>query len=218
MNRSIAKIAKMGIAIAAIASSISWGQTVTCSNGTDQKMGTAGGYDYELWSQNGAGSATMKLNVSEENGGAFEVEWQGTINMLARTGKRWGSNSSVTVQNVGNITSEFEVEWSSNDNVKYVSVYGWGYYDKADIPSGFTDEIEYYIIQDRGSYTVKSLVLQLSMVLNTISILPTVFSNLLFRVPAPLSSIGPSRRIRASIAPRVPFLFPSTSKHGLMRV
>ena len=152
MNRSIAKITKMGLAIAAIASSVSWGQTVTCSNGQSQKMGTAGGYDYELWSQNGAGSATMKLNVSEENGGAFEVEWQGTINMLARTGKRWGSNSSVTVQNVGNITSEFEVEWSSTDNVKYVSVYGWGYYDQQDIPSGFSNEIEYYIIQDRGSY------------------------------------------------------------------
>ena len=156
MNRSIAKIAKMGIAVAAISSSISWGQTVTCSGGRDQQMGSAGGYDYELWSQNGAGTATMKLNVSAENGGAFEVEWSGTINMLARTGKRWGSNSNVTVQNVGNITSEFEVEWSSNDNVKYVSVYGWGYYDQQDIPSGFSNEIEYYIVQDRGSYNPTS--------------------------------------------------------------
>ena len=152
MNRSFNKIIKMGIAIAAISTSISWGQTVTCSNGQSQKMGSTGGYDYELWSQDGAGTATMTLNVSEENGGAFEVEWQGTINMLARTGKRWGSNSSVTVQNVGNITSEFEVEWSSSDNVKYVSVYGWGYYDQQDIPSGFSNEIEYYIVQDRGSY------------------------------------------------------------------
>lgn len=142
--------------MAAISSSISWGQTVTCSNGTSQKMGSAGGYDYELWSQNGAGSATMKLNVSAENGGAFEVEWQGTINMLARTGKRWGSNSNVTVQNVGNITSEFDVEWSSTDNVKYVSVYGWGYYDQQDIPNGFSNEIEYYIVQDRGSYNPTS--------------------------------------------------------------
>lgn len=149
---SIKKVLTTAFAMTAISSSISWGQTVTCSNGTSQKMGSAGGYDYELWSQNGAGSATMKLNVSDENGGAFEVEWQGTINMLARTGKRWGSNSSVTVQNVGNITSEFEVEWSSTDNVKYVSVYGWGYYDKGDQPSGFSDEIEYYIVQDRGSY------------------------------------------------------------------
>lgn len=156
MNRSIAKITKMGIAIAAIMSSVSWGQTVTCSNGTSQKMGTASGYDYELWSQNGAGTATMTLHANAENGGAFEVEWQGTINMLARTGKRWGSNSTVTVQNVGNITSEFEVEWSSSDNVKYVSVYGWGYYDQQDIPSGFSNEIEYYIIQDRGSYNPTS--------------------------------------------------------------
>ena len=153
---SIKKVLTTAFAMAAISSSISWGQTVTCSNGSSQKMGTAGGYDYELWSQNGAGSATMKLNVSAENGGAFEVEWQGTINMLARTGKRWGSNSTVTVQNVGNITSEFDVEWSSTDNVKYVSVYGWGYYDQQDIPSGFSNEIEYYIVQDRGSYNPTS--------------------------------------------------------------
>ena len=153
---SIKKVLTTAFAMAAISSSISWGQTVTCSNGTSQKMGTAGGYDYELWSQNGAGSATMKLNVSAENGGAFEVEWSGTVNMLARTGKRWGSNSTVTVQNVGNITSEFDVEWSSSDNVKYVSVYGWGYYDQQDIPSGFSNEIEYYIVQDRGSYNPTS--------------------------------------------------------------
>ena len=153
---SIKKVLTTAFAMAAISSSISWGQTVTCSNGTSQKMGSAGGYDYELWSQNGAGSATMKLNVSDENGGAFEVEWSGTVNMLARTGKRWGSNSTVTVQNVGNITSEFDVEWSSSDNVKYVSVYGWGYYDQQDIPSGFSNEIEYYIVQDRGSYNPTS--------------------------------------------------------------
>ena len=149
---SIKKVLTTAFAMAAISSSISWGQTVTCSNGTSQKMGSTGGYDYELWSQNGAGNATMTLNPSTENGGAFSVEWSGTINMLARSGKRWGANSTVTVQNVGNITSEFEVELSSSDNVKYVSVYGWGYYDKGDIPSGFSDEIEYYIVQDRGSY------------------------------------------------------------------
>lgn len=157
MNRSFNKIIKMGIAIAAISSSVSWGQTtLNCSNGTSQKFGSGSGYDYELWSQNGAGNATMTLHPSTENGGAFEVEWSGTINMLARSGKRWGSNSNVTVQNVGNITAEFEVEWSSSDNVKYVSVYGWGYYDQQDIPSGFSNEIEYYIVQDRGSYNPTS--------------------------------------------------------------
>lgn len=151
-NMSIKKILTTAFAMAAISSSISWGQTYNCSNGKSQQMGSEGGYDYELWSQNGAGNATMTLNPSTENGGAFSVEWSGTINMLARSGKRWGSNSTVTVQNVGNITSEFDVEWSSTDNVKYVSVYGWGYYDQQDIPSGFSNEIEYYIIQDRGSY------------------------------------------------------------------
>lgn len=154
---SIKKVLTTAFAMAAISSSISWGQTtLNCSGGTSQKFGSGAGYDYELWSQDGAGNATMTLNPSTENGGAFSVEWRGTVNMLARSGKRWGSNSTVTVQNVGNITSEFEVEWSSSDNVKYVSVYGWGYYDKGDNPSGFTDEIEYYIIQDRGSYNPTS--------------------------------------------------------------
>jgi len=154
---SIKKVLTTAFAVAAISTSISWGETYTCSGGTPQKMGSAGGYDYELWSQDGAGKATMTLNPSDENGGAFSVEWSGTINMLARSGKRWGSNSTVTVQNVGNITAEFDVEWSSTDNVKYVSVYGWGYFDQADIPSGgFSNEIEYYIVQDRGSYNPTS--------------------------------------------------------------
>ena len=149
---SINKILAAIFGMMAILSSLSWGQTYTCSGGKSQQMGSAGGYDYELWSQDGVGNATMTLNPSDANGGTFSVEWSGTVNMLARSGKRWGSNSTVTVQNVGNITVEFEVEWSSNDNVKYVSVYGWGYYDQQDIPSGFSNEIEYYIIQDRGSY------------------------------------------------------------------
>src|SRR5690554_2564971 len=149
---SIKKILTAVFGMMAILSSLSWGQTYTCSNGKSQQMGSAGGYDYELWSQDGAGSATMTLNPSDANGGIFSVEWSGTVNMLARSGKRWGAQSTVTVQNVGNITSEFDVEWSSSDNVKYVSVYGWGYYDQQDIPSRFSNEIEYYIIQDRGSY------------------------------------------------------------------
>ena len=149
---SIKKILTAVFGMMAILSSLSWGQTYICSNGKSQQMGSAGGYDYELWSQDGAGSATMTLNPSDANGGTFSVEWSGTVNMLARSGKRWGAQSTVTVQNVGNITAEFEVEWSSTDNVKYVSVYGWGYYDQQDIPSGFSNEIEYYIIQDRGSY------------------------------------------------------------------
>lgn len=153
---SFKKILTAIFGLMAILSSLSWGQTLTCSNGTSQKMQTVGNYDYELWSQDGAGSATMTLNASDANGGGFSVEWSGTINMLARSGKRWGSNSTVTVQNVGNISAEFEVEWNSTDDVKYVSVYGWGYFDQQDIPTGYSNEIEYYIIQDRGRYNPTS--------------------------------------------------------------
>ncbi|MDR2963132.1 MAG: glycoside hydrolase family 11 protein [Bacteroidales bacterium] len=126
--------------------------TLTCSNGTSQRQTSTAGYDYELWSQDGAGTASMTVNGNTTNGGTFECTWSKTINMLARSGKRWGTNSTTTVQNVGTVSCEFEVEWSSTDNVKYVSVYGWGYYDQKDIPSGFINEIEYYIVQDRGSY------------------------------------------------------------------
>jgi uncharacterized repeat protein (TIGR02543 family) len=131
-----------------------FGQTTLniSGGGGDQKMGSGGGYDYELWSQNGAGNSSMTITASDATGGSFTCKWSGTINMLARAGKRWGSNSTTTVQNVGNITAEFDVEWSSTDNVKYVSVYGWGWCEESQKPSGFTTEIEYYIIQDRGSY------------------------------------------------------------------
>ena len=129
--------------------------TLNCSNSTDQQFGSGAGYDYELWSESGVGNATMTLNPSTDNGGAFSVEWSGTINMLARSGKRWGKDQdgkAVALQSLGNITSEFDVEWSSSDNVKYLSVYGWGYFDKGDVPSGYSNLIEYYIVQDRGSY------------------------------------------------------------------
>jgi hypothetical protein len=90
MKLNVKKLVAAALACVAFGASTAWGQTYTCSNGKSQQMGSAGGYDYELWSQNGAGSATMTLNPSTANGGAFSVEWSGTVNMLARSGKRWG--------------------------------------------------------------------------------------------------------------------------------
>lgn len=122
---------------------------------TSNKIEPYNGYDYELWNQNGAGSVNMKLtgdNGSGANakGGTFEATWSGTENVLFRSGKKFNNNE--TVSSVGNITVDFEATWSSSDNVKMLGVYGWGYFASGAQPSGFSDQIEYYIIQDRGSY------------------------------------------------------------------
>ncbi|MDR1729871.1 MAG: glycoside hydrolase family 11 protein [Prevotellaceae bacterium] len=127
-----------------------FGQTLTIQGGRDQQTSSLNGYDYELWSQNAAGRSSMTLTGNNTNGGTFTCEWQGTINILARSGKKFRNNE--TVSSVGNIVIDFEATWSSIDNVKMLGVYGWGYYPQGQQPSGFTDEIEYYIIQDRGSY------------------------------------------------------------------
>src|SRR5690554_2196138 len=122
---------------------------------TSNKIEPYNGYDYELWNQNGAGSVNMKLtgdNGSGANakGGTFEATWSGTENVLFRSGKKFNNNE--TVSSVGNITVDFEATWSSSDNVKMLGVYGWGYFASGAQPSGFSDQIEYYIIQERGSY------------------------------------------------------------------
>nr|AGS52741.1 endo-1,4-beta-xylanase precursor [uncultured bacterium contig00069] len=130
-------------------------QTMT-SNGTRNYNG----YDYELWKQEGVGNTSMTLtgdNGSGTNakGGTFEATWSGTINVLFRSGKKWTSNGP-TFRELGNITIDFIAEWTSGDNVKMLGVYGWAYYANGSQPSGFNREIEYYIIQDRGSYNSAS--------------------------------------------------------------
>lgn len=128
------------------------GEVLTCSNGTSQQMRTVNGYDYELWSQNGTGTASLTITADSkpENGGTFSAEWSGTINVLSRSGKKFKNNE--TVSSVGTITIDFEATWSSSDNVKMLGIYGWGYFASGTQPSNFSDQIEYYIIQDRGSY------------------------------------------------------------------
>ncbi len=146
------------------------GLTLTCSNGTEQQTRPYSGYDYELWSQGGVGSASMTLTGDNTNGGTFSCEWRGTVNVLSRSGKKFTNNETVT--SVGNITVDFEATWSSTDNVKMLGVYGWAYYAPGSVPTKresnrggaantanqpgaattFSNQIEYYIVQDRGSY------------------------------------------------------------------
>jgi hypothetical protein len=106
----------------------------------------------------------MNITGNSANGGTFTAEWRNTVNILFRAGKKWGSSSTTTVSSIGNAVVDFAASWSSSDNVKMLGVYGWAYYPSGSVPTktengantSFSDQIEYYIIQDRGSYNPAS--------------------------------------------------------------
>lgn len=127
------------------------------------------GYDYELWNQNNAGTVSMKLTGDNGSGasavgGTFTATWSNTQNVLFRSGKKWGSSSNQNHTQIGNMSINFAATWSSTDNVKMLGVYGWAYFTSANVPTkqengtnaSFSNQIEYYIIQDRGSYNPAS--------------------------------------------------------------
>ncbi|GBU25439.1 endo-1,4-beta-xylanase [Fibrobacteria bacterium R8-3-H12] len=124
-------------------------------------------YDYELWMQNDVGNVSMKLTGDNGSsvGGTFEATWSNTQNVLFRSGRKFtngntSGTSGQTHKQIGNISINFAATWSSTDNVKMLGIYGWAFYASGSVPtkqengtsSTFSNQIEYYIIQDRGSY------------------------------------------------------------------
>lgn len=160
---SIKTIFAAMIALVALGSSLAWGQ---CDKWTTSNIQNCNGMDYELWSQYNAGTSTMTITGGSNtaNGGTFEADWNNTVNVLFRSGKKWGEASTTTPKTVGNITIDFEATWNSGDDVKMLGVYGWAFYPEGSSPTqeengtktAFNDQIEYYIIQDRGSYNPAS--------------------------------------------------------------
>jgi hypothetical protein len=150
--------------------------TIVLAQQTQTKNGTwtYNGYDYELWSENNAGTTSMTLNGdngsgANAKGGTFSATWSNTINILFRAGRKFSTTTGGTISgreppkpalDYGNISIDFAATWSSSDNVKMLGVYGWAFYAQGSIPTKdengnnktFSKEIEYYIIQDRGSY------------------------------------------------------------------
>ena len=132
------------------------------------------GYDCELWSENNQGTTSMTVNGDDgtganAKGGTFTASWSNTKNILFRCGRKFATTSGGTISgreppkpalDYGNISIDFAATWSSNDNVKMLGVYGWAFYAQSSIPTkdengsskSFDKAIEYYIIQDRGSY------------------------------------------------------------------
>ncbi|MCL2218969.1 MAG: glycoside hydrolase family 11 protein [Chitinispirillia bacterium] len=152
------------LCMVAVGCSLAFAQT----EWTTSRTGTHNGYDYELWSENNAGTSKMTLtgdNGSGANakGGTFTAQWSNTLNVLFRSGKKYSGTqgtSGQTHKQIGNMSIDFDATWSSPDNVKMLGVYGWAFYAQGSIPTrdenntsrSFSNQIEYYIIQDRGSY------------------------------------------------------------------
>ncbi|MCL1966371.1 MAG: glycoside hydrolase family 11 protein, partial [Fibromonadales bacterium] len=124
------------------------------------------GYDCELWSENNQGTTSMTVNGDDgtganAKGGTFTASWSNTKNILFRCGRKFATTSGGNISgrdpakpaaDYGNISINFAATWSSSDNVKMLGVYGWAFYAQGSIPSNYDKAIEYYIIQDRGSY------------------------------------------------------------------
>jgi hypothetical protein len=136
-----------------------WGQ---CDTWTRNTIRNCDGIDYELWNQNNRGTVSMEITGGDTNpnGGTFEAMWSGTENILFRAGKKWGFSTTTTPRSLGAITLDFAATWTSGDNVKMLGVYGWAYYPPENQPTktendqntDFSDQIEYYIVQDRGGF------------------------------------------------------------------
>ena len=99
-------------------------------------QGTQDGLDWELWNQNYQGTSKMQLTGN----GGFIAEWSGIENYLARTGKKWASNSP-TWESVGDIRLSYDADYRPNGN-SYLAVYGWTR----------NSLVEYYIIENFGTW------------------------------------------------------------------
>lgn len=101
---------------------------------TENITGTADGYDYELWKDEG----DTTFNV-EPGGGTYSCEWSNINNALFRRGQKF--DCTQTYPELGNIYVDYGVDYQPVGN-SYMCVYGW------------TREplIEYYIVESWGSW------------------------------------------------------------------
>ncbi|MBN1927440.1 MAG: glycoside hydrolase family 11 protein [Prolixibacteraceae bacterium] len=96
-------------------------QTYCTNSGTSRYAGEVDGFRYELWNQNGQGTACMTLG----SGALFSGEWSGILNYLARRGL--GYNQTKEHQEIGTFYAKYNCDYkpSSASGNSYLSIYGW---------------------------------------------------------------------------------------------
>ncbi|MDR0321782.1 MAG: glycoside hydrolase family 11 protein [Treponema sp.] len=113
---------------------------VISNPGSEQVTGKSGVYDWEFWNQNKQGNASMTIGVG--GGGTFKCSWSGILNVLFRSGRKFGSTQ--THQQIGTISIKYNapVYNITSGDVSYLSVYGW---TKSPL-------VEFYIVESHGNY------------------------------------------------------------------
>ena len=79
---------------------------VVAAAADQQTRGNVGGYDYEMWNQNGQGQASMNPGA-----GSFTCSWSNIENFLARMGKNYDSQGK-NYKEIGNIVLTYDVEYT----------------------------------------------------------------------------------------------------------
>lgn len=134
------KFQKTKLAIALIAA-LAWGnsntvnaQTFCTSPGSEQVAGVEDGFRYELWNQNGQGTACMTI----DDGALFSGEWSDILNYLARRGL--GYDKTEQHEDIGTFYTTYNCDYnpSSASGNSYLSIYGWT----------VDPLIEFYIVED----------------------------------------------------------------------
>ncbi|WP_024860744.1 glycoside hydrolase family 11 protein [Ruminococcus flavefaciens] len=129
--KGIQRLISGAVSALMIASSI----PTVASAADQQTRGNVGGYDYEMWNQNGQGQVSMQPGA-----GSFTCSWSNIENFLARMGKNYDSQGK-NYKDIGNIVLTYDVEYTPRGN-SYMCVYGW---TKSPL-------VEYYIVEGWGDW------------------------------------------------------------------
>ena len=100
---------------------------------TENTLGSADGYDYELWKDRGDTSMTLKGE------GLYSCEWKDINSALFRIGKKF--DCTKTWEEIGEIRIDYGVKYFPVGN-SYLCVYGWSR----------DPLVEYYVVESWGSW------------------------------------------------------------------
>ncbi len=129
------KIVSAGVTAMMVAASVPSIPAAVVHGADQQTRGNIGGFDYEMWNQNGQGQVSMNPGA-----GSFTCSWSNIENFLARMGKNYDSQKK-NYKAFGNIVLTYDVEYTPRGN-SYMCVYGWTR----------NPLMEYYIVEGWGDW------------------------------------------------------------------